>query len=330
MAVELVRDVRSSLGYIEGDFQCLPLDIGSSEFHAFLRSQKNYDYVLNLSALKHVRSEKDPFTLMRMIKVNIINTIELLKKFKNTEIKKYFCVSTDKATNPVNMMGASKKIMETFLFDHDNKFDVSTARFANVAFSDGSLLSGFEYRIKKNQPIAAPNDIKRFFVTEKEAGQLCLMSTIFGSNKEIYFPKENNEIKLISFTTIVENYLKSKGLSMQICATEEEAREYLNTSSNKSIWPCYFFDSDTTGEKLYEEFYTSSEKINFDQYKNIGIVEYSNSNFTSLIKYEEFLSKLEKILISQHWEKQDLVDLFKKVLPDFNHEEKFKYLDQKM
>lgn len=187
--VELVRDIRSSFGYINGDFKTFALDIGSIEYDAFIKADGQYDYILNLSALKHVRSEEDPFTLMRMINVNIFNTEKTLRQSIQKGVKKYFCVSTDKATNPVNMMGASKRIMEMFLLRHSTEIKISTARFANVAFSDGSLLYGFNQRIQKQQPIVAPKDIKRYFVTPQESGELCLMSCILGDNRDIFFPK---------------------------------------------------------------------------------------------------------------------------------------------
>tara|TARA_R110002111_G_scaffold260570_1_gene332006 strand:+ start:2095 stop:2943 length:849 start_codon:yes stop_codon:yes gene_type:complete len=209
--VELVRDIRSSFGYIDGDFKTLALDIGSVEYDAFIASDGNYDYVLNLSALKHVRSEKDPFTLMRMIDVNIFNTEKTIQQSIENGVKKYFCVSTDKAANPVNMMGASKRIMEMFLMRKSKDINISTARFANVAFSDGSLLHGFDQRIKKQQPIVAPNDIKRYFVIPKESGELCLMSCIFGENRDIFFPKLSEDLHLISFADIAIKYIKKLG-----------------------------------------------------------------------------------------------------------------------
>jgi len=192
--VELVRDIRSSFGYIDGDFKTFAIDIGSEEYDVFFESDGAYDYVLNLSALKHVRSEKDPFTLMRMINVNIFNTDKTLKQCIEKKVKKYFCVSTDKAANPVNMMGASKRIMEMFVNRRSKDINVSMARFANVAFSDGSLLHGFNKRIEKNQPIVAPDDIKRYFVIPQESGELCLMSCIFGENRDIFFPKLNENL----------------------------------------------------------------------------------------------------------------------------------------
>jgi len=191
--VELVRDIRSSFGYIDGEFKTFTLDIGSKIYDAFIENDGKYDYILNLSALKHVRSEKDIFTLMRMIDVNIFNTDKTLKQAIAKGTKKYFCVSTDKAANPVNMMGASKRIMEMFVHRSSSKIPVSMARFANVAFSDGSLLHGFNQRIQKGQPIVAPNDIKRYFVTPKESGELCLMSCKFslslGKNISLFSPK---------------------------------------------------------------------------------------------------------------------------------------------
>jgi FlaA1/EpsC-like NDP-sugar epimerase len=223
--VELVRDIRSSLGYIKGDFRTFAIDCGKPEFDALMKWGGSYDYVLNLSALKHVRSEKDPFTLMRLIEVNILNTINTLKKAKNLGVSKYFCVSTDKAANPVNMMGASKRIMEMFLMRRSLEVDISTARFANVAFSDGSLLHGFNQRFVKRQPIAAPNDVRRYFVTPQESGELCLMSCLLGENRDIFFPKLDECLHLTTFSEIAKRYLAQLGYKVFECATEDEARE---------------------------------------------------------------------------------------------------------
>ncbi|WP_289157139.1 UDP-N-acetylglucosamine 4,6-dehydratase, partial [uncultured Pseudoalteromonas sp.] len=247
--VELVRDVRSSFGYIDGDFQTFALDIGSVEYDAFIKADGQYDYVLNLSALKHVRSEKDPFTLMRMIDVNVFNTDKTIQQSIDCGAKKYFCVSTDKAANPVNMMGASKRIMEMFLMRKSKEIDISTARFANVAFSDGSLLHGFNQRIQKQQPIVAPSDIKRYFVTPQESGELCLMSCIFGENRDIFFPKLSEALHLITFADIAVKYLQDRGYEPFLCKTEDEARELVKTLPAQGKWPCLFTESDTTGEK---------------------------------------------------------------------------------
>ena len=205
--VELVRDIRSSLGYIDGSFRTFPLDAGSGAFDAMLRAGEGYDYVLNLSALKHVRSEKDPWSLMRLIEVNIDITLRTVRRARELGAGKYFCVSTDKAAAPVNMMGASKRIMELFLMRESESIPVSTARFANVAFSDGSLLHGFNQRVMKRQPLSAPNDVRRYFVTDDESGELCLMSCLLGENRDIFFPKLSEKLHLITFAEIAVSTL---------------------------------------------------------------------------------------------------------------------------
>jgi len=326
--VELVRDIRSSLGYINGDFKTIALDIGSSEYDAFIEGDGKYDYVLNLSALKHVRSEKDPFTLMRMIHVNIFNTEKTLKQAINKGAKKYFCVSTDKAANPVNMMGASKRIMEMYLMRKSAEIEVSTARFANVAFSDGSLLHGFDQRIKKHQPIVAPNDIKRYFVVPKESGELCLMSCLLGDNKDIFFPKLNEGLDLISFADIAVKYLKELGYEAYECESEEEARKLMKILPQKRKWPCLFSSSDTTGEKDFEEFFTEREKLDMERFENLGIIK-SELAFNSN-DLDFFSDEIQAMRENKKWNKEEIVKLFHKMLPGFDHKEKGKYLDSKM
>jgi FlaA1/EpsC-like NDP-sugar epimerase len=326
--VELVRDLRSSYGYIEGDFQTFALDIGSIEYDAFIESDGKYDYVLNLSALKHVRSEKDPFTLMRMIDVNVFNTEKTVKQAIEKGSKKYFCVSTDKAANPVNMMGASKRIMEMYLMNLSHKITISTARFANVAFSDGSLLHGFNQRIQKRQPIVAPNDIKRYFVTPKESGELCLMSCIFGENRDVFFPKLNQDLHLITFADIAVTYLAELGYQPYLCESEEEARQMMATLPEKGKWPCLFTSSDTTGEKDFEEFFTDKEVLDMNRFENFGIIK--NEGEYSTDKIELFSNTISELKKSKKWNKEQLLDLFFKMIPDFGHKETGKYLDSKM
>ncbi|WP_348653135.1 UDP-N-acetylglucosamine 4,6-dehydratase [uncultured Sulfurimonas sp.] len=326
--VELVRDIRSSFGYIDGDFQTFALDIGSIEYDTFIKADGKYDYVLNLSALKHVRSEKDPYTLMRMIDTNIFNTDKTLKQSIENGTKKYFCVSTDKAANPVNMMGASKKIMEMFVMRNSKEINVSMARFANVAFSDGSLLHGFNQRIQKNQPIVAPNDIKRYFVTPQESGELCLMSCIFGENRDIFFPKLSESLHLISFADIAVKYLETMGYEPYLCKSEDEARELVHTLPQEGKWPCLFTSSDTTGEKDFEEFFTDAETLDMDRFENLGIIK-NEADFD-----EELLNGFETIIKGYkenlEWSKEDIVKEFFKMIPDFVHKETGKYLDGKM
>ena len=325
---ELVRDVRSSFGYIDGDFKTFALDIGSIEYDAFIKSDGQYDYVLNLSALKHVRSEEDPFTLMRMIDVNIFNTDKTIRQSIENGVKKYFCVSTDKAANPINMMGASKRIMEMFLMRRSLDIEISTARFANVAFSDGSLLHGFNQRIEKRQPIAAPSDIKRYFVTPQESGELCLMSCIFGENRDIFFPKLSEALHLMSFSDIAIKYLKDKGYEPYLCDSEDEARELIKTLPEQGKWPCLFTDSSTTGEKDFEEFYTDKEILNMERFENLGIIK--NGPEFDENQLNDFSNTIHKFKSNMKWTKKEIVGEFFKMIPEFNYYDTGRYLDGKM
>ena len=342
--VELVRDIRSTYGYIDGDFKTFALDIGSVEYDAFINWDGAYDYVLNLSALKHVRSEKDPFTLMRMIDTNIFNTDKTIQQSIEKGVKKYFCVSTDKAANPVNMMGASKRIMEMFLMRRSEQIEISTARFANVAFSDGSLLHGFNQRILKRQPIVAPNDVKRYFVIPKESGELCLMSCLLGENRDIFFPKLSENLHLISFSDIAIKYLKSRGYEPYLCKDENEARDFFmnielkrrrlpsaaieRSRNGVEAWPCLFTPSDTTGEKDFEEFFTDKETLDLNRFENLGIIK--NTPDYDLDRINHFETEINKMKNRGFWEKQEIVDLFFEMIPDFGFEEKGRFLDSKM
>lgn len=326
--VELVRDIRSSFGYIDGDFKTFALDIGSLEYDAFIKADGKYDYVLNLSALKHVRSEKDPFTLMRMIDVNIFNTDKTIQQSIDSGVKKYFCVSTDKAANPVNMMGASKRIMEMFLMRRSEQISISTARFANVAFSDGSLLHGFNQRIQKRQPIVAPNDIKRYFVTPQESGELCLMSCVFGENRDIFFPKLSEALHLISFADIAVEYLKQLNYEPYLCDDEEEARQLAKTLPAVGKWPCLFTVSDTTGEKDFEEFFTENETLDMTRFDNFGIIKNQPIYQSELLSL--FVNQIMQMKEQRIWNKKQIVELFFKMIPNFGHKETGKYLDSKM
>ena len=325
---ELVRDIRSSFGYIKGDFQTFALDIGSSTYDSFIDNDGEFDYVLNLSALKHVRSEKDPFTLMRMIEVNILNTIKTINQAIEKGSKKYFCVSTDKAANPVNMMGASKRIMEKFILKESQKIDISTARFANVAFSDGSLLHSFKQRIDKRQPIVAPTDVKRYFVTPEESGQLCLMSCLFGETRDIFFPKLSEELDLITFSSIAKKFLNHQGYEVHYCNSEKEAREAVSESIAHKKWPCFFTVSDTTGEKSFEEFYMPNEHLDLNTFEKLGIVKSKTAYDED--KLNHFLSTIETLQKNNSWTKEEIVLLFFEMLPELEYEDKGKYLDSKM
>jgi FlaA1/EpsC-like NDP-sugar epimerase len=326
--VELVRDLRSTLGYIDGDFRTFAIDCGSVEFDALMRWSGGYDYILNLSALKHVRSEKDPFTLMRLIDVNIMNTHRTLDWAREQGARKYFCVSTDKAANPVNMMGASKRIMEMFLMRASLKLPVSTARFANVAFSDGSLLHGFNQRMLKRQPLAAPRDVRRYFVTPRESGELCLMSCLLGENRDIFFPKLSEKLHLTTFDAIAVKYLAAQGYEAVPCATEDEARARVEELLPQRRWPCYFADSDTTGEKDFEEFFTERETLDMDRFESVGVIR--NEPVFDPALLERFTARIAELKAAGGWDKPGLVALFHEMIPDFAHRETGKYLDARM
>jgi FlaA1/EpsC-like NDP-sugar epimerase len=283
---------------------------------------------LNLSALKHVRSEKDPYTLMRMIDINIFNTIKTIEQSINRGSKKYFCVSTDKAANPVNMMGASKRIMEMYLMQNSNDICISTARFANVAFSDGSLLHGFNQRIQKRQPIAAPVDIKRYFVTPEESGELCLMSCILGENRDIFFPKLSENLHLISFADVAIKYLKALGYATYLCKNEEEARDLIKFLPEQGQWPCLFKSSNTAGEKDFEEFYTDQEELDMDRFQQIGIIKNDLPFDEEKLNY--FKKSIHTLKDQKSWKKKDILNLFVELIPDFRHKETGIYLDSKM
>ena len=325
---ELVRDIRSSFGYIDGDFRTFSLDVGSIEYDAFIHNDGKYDYVLNLSALKHVRSEEDEYTLMRMIDVNILNTEKTIQQSIENGSKKYFSVSTDKAANPINMMGASKHIMEMFLMRRSLDINISSARFANVAFSDGSLLHGFNMRMEKNQPIAAPNDVRRYFITPQESGELCLMSCILGGNRDIFFPKLSESIHLVSFFDIVSRYLNDRGYQVYECKSEDEARDLINTLPQMGQWPCFFSKSDTTGEKDFEEFYSNSETLDMDRFLNVGVI-------INKLEYDEkllnnFINTIGQLKKDKNWNKKLIINEFSKLIANFNYHDKAKYLDGKM
>ena len=326
--VELVRDLRSTEGYGSGDFKTFSIDCGSLEFEALMASEGPYDYVFNLSALKHVRSESDPYTLMRMIMVNVFNTFKTLRMAKEMGAKKYFCVSTDKAANPVNMMGASKRIMEMFLMRESLTQNISMARFANVAFSDGSLLHGFNQRFSKRQPFAAPNDVRRYFVTPQESGELCLLSGLLGNNRDIFFPKLSEKLHLITFSEIAVRYLRERGYEPYECESENEARDRAEELIANKQWPCYFFKSDTTGEKDFEEFFTDNEDLEMERFETVGVIK--NQPDFDESKLDDFMDGIEALRGKGTWTKDDIVKLYFGLLPEFAHKETGKYLDQRM
>lgn len=334
--VELVRDIRSSVGYGTGDFQTFTIDVDSVSFR-YLMDTYRYNYVLNFSALKHVRSEKDPFTLMRLVEVNILSGVNTLLQAIENGGKKYFCVSSDKATNPVNMMGASKRIMELFLLRDSDRIDVSTARFANVAFSDGSLLHGFVQRVTKQQPLSAPFDVKRYFLTPQESGRLCVLASVIGKNRELFFPKLDETLHLLTFSEIAKRYLNSLGYEPVIFASENEARMNAKKLISQRRWPCYFFASDTTGEKDIEDFHTKDAQVDLQRFEDVGVISSSLGETTQSdgcagdsIALRVFLDRVKQFRLDGSWNKEDLLACFKALLPEFGHRETGKYLENRM
>ena len=328
--VELVRDLRSSQGYSAGETRFMPIDMGAVETEAFLAAQKPYDYVLNLAAMKHVRSEKDAFSLMRMIKVNILDTLQTLAYAQRTGARKYFAVSTDKAKNPAKLMGATKRIMEDVLFRDSDSTPVSTARFANVAFSDGSLLHGFRQRLMHGQPIAAPRDVRRYFVTGVESGLLCLVAATLGKSREIFFPNLDANTQLRTFSDIAISFLQSQGYEPVEMGSEDEARSQAAELIQQRKWPCYFFNSDTSGEKPFEEFYSQDDAVDWQRFSDIGVISAPVPDAAQQARLMVFLQAVDVLRKSGRWSKSDLVGPIKDCCSDLAHIDVDRFLDDKM
>lgn len=324
---ELTRDLRSQELIMPEEYCTYPFDFGSHVFAKMFCSTK-FDIVACFAAHKHVRSEKDHFAIEAMINNNVFNTKKLLDLALKSEPKHFFSVSTDKAANPVNVMGASKKLMEDVLMSNSKALKISTARFANVAFSNGSLLAGFIDRMMKGQPLSAPVDVKRYFVSPVESGQLCMLACIIGKSGEIFFPKLQQE-QMMKFSDIAELFLEALGFKPDYCNTEEEARLKVTTrKSDSEIYPVYFFKSDTSGEKLFEEFYTMDDAVDMGKFISIGVIQ--NRNVKQAETINAVLSEMDKVFSSTTVDKGVLVALLSKFLPGFKHIETGKSLDNRM
>lgn len=326
---ELTRDLRSTHNmYVPDDYVTYPMDFASSVFEKMFRNRKGVDIVANFSAHKHVRSEKDIYSVEALLRNNVLNAKKLLDLLVEYPPEEYFCVSTDKAANPVNIMGASKRIMEDVIFSYSQYFPVKTARFANVAFSNGSLPAGFLERIGKLQPLSAPSDVKRFFVSPEESGQICMLACMLGNNREIFFPKLE-EAQMMRFDSIAENLLHEYGYEVLMCKSDEEAiEEAKKISPVNRKYPVHFSVSDTSGEKSYEEFFTDSEKIDMERLNSLGIV--IEKEIPSKEKIDMLFFKLESAFENADVKKEDIVRIMKDYLPNFEHIETGKSLDIKM
>ena len=325
--VELVRDLRSSHGYLVKDFDTHAIDCGAESFKDFMAAG-SYDYVLNLSALKHVRSENCAFSMKRMIQTNVTNTLLTYNYAREFGAKKYFCVSTDKAANPANFMGATKRAMELSLMRENVKLAVTGARFANVAFSNGSLLDGFRFRIDKKQPLSLPDDVERFFVTQKEAGVICLFATILGETNQIFFPFNDQEIKLTKFTEVAMNFLSVLGKKPVFCYSEDEARELIGKIDLEKQWPVNLFHSDTAGEKAFEEFYTDREDIKYGKFSDLATINFHSDKTEEEIK--DFLNRVNEIGLNNKNARKDLLEVIKNFVPSFEHVASEKFLNSRM
>ena len=328
--VALVRDLRSTLGYSGGETRFLPLDMAGVELESFVKDEKAYDYVLNLAAMKHVRSEKDAYSLMRMVKTNVLDTLLSYRFAVETGAKKFFAVSTDKAKNPANLMGATKRIMEQALFSQQGNTSVSTARFANVAFSDGSLLHGFQQRLMFQQPISAPRDVRRYFVTSEESGLLCLASLLLGARREIFFPNLDSSVSLLTFAELAVRFLAAHGYQVREVFSEEEARSRASQLIGKGEWPCYFFDSDTAGEKSFEEFYADDDNVIWSRFSDIGVIESPPIGETTALRIENLISAVSAMRARRSWSKSDLVATIAEACPELSHIDVERSLDEKM
>ncbi len=326
---ELVRDVRSTEGlFVPDEFRCYTLNFADPIFERIFREEKGFDIVANFSAHKHVRSEKDKYSVQALIENNDIKAKKLMDLLTAYPPKHFFCVSTDKAANPVNIMGASKRIMEDLVMAYNKYFKVTTARFANVAFSNGSLPDGWIHRLQKKQPLAAPSDVKRYFVSPEESGQICMLACILGKSGEVFFPKLSED-QMLTFSSICDDFVKAEGFYKKECPSDADAKQYAQRMSYESdIYPVVYFKSDTTGEKAYEEFYVPGEKIDMQRFQALGVVKQTTRHEMSEVN--SFFDKLESIFHQEDFTKVQVVEAIKDFIPNFEHEEKGKNLDQKM
>ena len=326
---ELTRDLRSTYGmYVPEEYRAYTLNFADPIFERIFREEKGFDIVANFSAHKHVRSEKDKYSVQALIENNDIKAKKLLDLLAVYPPKHFFCVSTDKAANPVNIMGASKRIMEDMIMAYTTKFKVTTARFANVAFSNGSLPDGWINRVDKKQPLAAPNDVKRYFVSPEESGQICMLACILGKNGEIFFPKLGEE-QMLTFSSICDKFVADLGADKEEFSNDEDAKKFANEMPfGSKKYPVVYFKSDTTGEKAYEEFFVPGEKLDMTRFKSLGVIEEVKKR--PMGEIDDFFAEMEQIFAKADFTKEDVVMAIKKFIPNFEHEEKGKNLDQKM
>lgn len=327
---ELTRNLRSDDSVrLPANYLTYPMSFASETFNKIL-NKHDYDIIANFAAHKHVRSEKDIISIEAMIENNVFSAHALLEKLSSKPPKHFFCVSTDKAANPVNVMGSSKKLMENLIMSYSSEFKITTARFANVAFSNGSLLDGYINRLMQRQPISCPSDVKRFFVSPEESGQICLLACILGNSGDIFFPKLEED-QLVNFKEITENFFEFLGIHIEYCNSEKEAKgisiKNIKTGTlNK--YPVFFFESDTSGEKLYEEFYEENDTVNLTSYRQLGVITNSHKPTKEDVQFD--ILKLKQVFLKKSSDKASIVAELSSIITGFKHIETGKSLDQKM
>ncbi len=326
---ELTRDLRSSTDFeVPEEYKTYPINFGNKVFKKILSNEGPFHIIANFAAHKHVRSEKDKYSIEAMIENNVLQAKDLLDLLVEFPPEKFFCVSTDKATNPVNVMGASKKLMEEVIMSYAAKLPVTTARFANVAFSNGSLLYGYLERVLKRQPLSCPSDIKRFFVSPEESGQICMLACMLGESGDIFFPKLE-ESQMEFFKNVTDKFIKALGYEIEVCNSELEAKEKAKTLENgNSSYPVYYFKTNTSGEKLFEEFYSNEDEVNLEKYASLGVIK--NAIRKPVDEIDLLIDSLKDLLDSGNYDKATIVSLMQKFIPNFNHIETGVSLDQKM
>ena len=326
---ELTRDLRSTYGmFVPDDYRTYPISFADPVFEKIFRAENGFEIVANFSAHKHVRSEKDVYSVEALINNNVLRARKLLDLLTEFPPEHFFCVSTDKAANPVNIMGASKRVLEDMIMAYSDTFKVTTARFANVAFSNGSLPAGFIERLMKRQPLSSPSDVKRYFVSPEESGQICMLACILGNNREIFFPKLGED-QMLTFSSIADKFLNMLGYEVKYCQSEEEARKFsAEMPVDSKVYPVYYFKSDTTGEKGYEEFFVPGEHLDMDRFQSLGIIDSVIPRAKD--ELDGFLASLTEKMASADVTKAEIVQALQTYLPNFCHEEKGKNLDQKM
>lgn len=322
---ELTRDLRSSADIkVPEDYRTYTLDFASPIFGRIFREEKGFDIVANFSAHKHVRSERDKYSVQALIENNDIKAKKLMDLMMVHKPSHFFCVSTDKAANPVNIMGASKRILEDLIMAYSGEFNITTARFANVAFSNGSLPDGWMHRLQKRQPLAAPNDVKRYFVSPEESGQICLLACVLGKSGEIFFPKLGEE-QMMKFSDICDEFVREQGFGKHMCSSDDEAKQFAPTDSE---WPVIYTGSNTTGEKAYEEFFIEGEDLNMNRFQSLGVIEKTTRR--SMEDVMSLFDEFEGIFAEPNFTKAEVVKAIERFLPNFEHEEKGLNLDSKM